>query len=94
MPPIKISHKHSMDHAHACETVRQIASQLASRYGISHQWHDDKLTFNRPGLDGCIEVHEDHVDVLASLGLMLSPLKGRLTQEVEQMLDKHFGTPD
>lgn len=90
MPPIKICHKHALDHEQACDKVRQIADEMARKHGVQCQWCDDKLTFSRPGLDGAIEVHDDQVVVLARLGFMLTPLQGRLTKEVEQMLREHF----
>ncbi|MGA7298350.1 MAG: polyhydroxyalkanoic acid system family protein [Rhodanobacteraceae bacterium] len=91
MPLIDIRHKHNMDHGNACDTVQRIADDLASEYGVNCQWHGDKrMTFRRHGLDGAIEVHDDHVAVVANLGMMLTPLKPRLTREVERLLDEHF----
>lgn len=90
MPQINICRQHAMDREQACNTVRKIADEMVRQHDVQCQWHGDTLTFSRRGLDGAIEVHDDHVTVLADLGLGLMPFKGLLTRQVELLLRDHF----
>lgn len=97
MPLIRICHSHNLGHQQARKTVQKIADELAERHGVDCNWQGDWLNFRRHGLDGSIQVQDDQVTVLANLGLALLPLRGRLTQEVKTLLDRHFpatGTRD
>ncbi len=55
------------------------------------QWRGDTCEFSRSGVNGSIAVPRDTVHVQAQLGMMLSPLKGMVEQEIERKLDEHFG---
>ncbi|WP_295467434.1 polyhydroxyalkanoic acid system family protein [uncultured Pseudomonas sp.] len=88
MSQITIERSHSL----GLEGVRQKADQLAEKltrdYGVACTWEGDTLKFARSGVDGRIEVAEDRVRVLATLGMMFSMLSGQIEKEIERKLDK------
>ncbi len=81
MSQITIERSHSL----GLEGVRQKADQLAEKltrdYGVACAWEGDTV-------DGRIEVAEDKVRVLATLGMMFSMLSGQIEKQIERKLDK------
>ncbi len=90
MPHIDIRRPHQLSIADARAVVDQVASRMHEKFGTTSQWQDDTLGFSRPGVSGSIAVESDAIQVRAQLGMMLSPLKGMIEQEIRRKLDEHF----
>ena len=90
MPKIDIRRPHQLSIAEARAVVDQVAARMHEKLGIDGQWQGDILRFSRPGVSGTIAVSSDAIQVNAELGLMLSPLKGMVEQEIRRKLDEHF----
>ena len=90
MPKIDIRRPHQLSIAEARAVVDQVAARMHEKLGVVGQWHGDTLRFSRPGVNGTIAVSSDAIEVHAELGLMLSPLKGMVEQEIRRKLDEHF----
>lgn len=90
MAGIDIRHDHSLPMAKARTSVEQVASRLAERFGVEYTWQGDALSFNGSGVDGTIHVTEDHLRVTASLGFLLSALKGPIESEIRRVLEEKF----
>ncbi len=90
MPKIDIHRPHQLSIAEAREVVDQVAERMHEKLGMEGQWQGDTLRFSRPGVTGTIAVGSDAIQVHAELGLMLSPLKGMIEQEIRRKLDEHF----
>ncbi|OOG47151.1 polyhydroxyalkanoic acid system family protein [Rhodanobacter sp. C01] len=90
MPSIDIHRPHQLSIAEARAVVDKVAERMREKLGIEGQWHGDTLRFSRPGVSGTIAVSSDTIQVRAELGLMLSPLKGMVEQEIRRKLDEHF----
>ena len=90
MPSIEIHRPHQLSIAEARVVVDQVAARMHEKLGIEGQWQGDTLRFSRPGVSGTIAVSGDAIKVNAELGLMLSPLKGMIEQEIRRKLDEHF----
>lgn len=90
MPSIDIRKPHqlSMQEAHA--VVDQVSARMQEKLGVTGQWQGDTMHFSRPGVSGTIAVQTDVIVVNVQLGLMLSPLKGMVEQEIQRRLDQHF----
>lgn len=90
MPSIDIRKPHqlSMQEAHA--VVDQVSARMQEKLGVTGQWQGDTMHFSRPGVSGTIAVQTDVIVVNVQLGLMLSPLKGMVEQEIQRKLDQHF----
>lgn len=91
MPRIDICRPHQLSIAEARVVVDKVSARMQEKFGVTGQWHGDTLNFSRPGLSGAIAVESDTIQVKAELGLMLTPLKGMLEQEIRRKLDEHFG---
>ncbi|KRE87248.1 polyhydroxyalkanoic acid synthase [Rhodanobacter sp. Soil772] len=90
MPKIDIRRPHQLSIAEARAVVDQVAARMHEKFGMNGRWQDDTLLFSRPGVSGSIAVGSDAIQVKAELGLMLTPLKGIVEQEIRRKLDEHF----
>jgi putative polyhydroxyalkanoate system protein len=90
MPKIDIRRPHQLSIAEARAVVDQVAARMHEKFGMDGRWQDDTLLFSRPGVSGSIAVSSDAIQVKAELGLMLTPLKGMVEQEIRRKLDEHF----
>jgi putative polyhydroxyalkanoate system protein len=90
MPKIEIRRPHQLSIAEARAVVDQVAARMHEKFGMDGRWQDDTLLFSRPGVSGSIAVGGDAIQVKAELGLMLTPLKGMIEQEIRRKLDEHF----
>ena len=90
MPSIDIRRPHQLSIAEARAVVEQVASRMQEKFGMSGQWQGDTLDFSRPGVNGSIAVEGDAIQVRAQLGMLLTPLKGMIEQEIRRKLDEHF----
>lgn len=70
--------------------VDQVAARMREKFDLQSQWQDDTLTFERPGITGKIAVEGSEIHVTAQLGMLFSPLKGMIEQEIRRKLDEHF----
>lgn len=91
MPKIDIRRPHQLSLAEARAVVEKVATRMQEKFGMSGQWEGDTLRFSRPGVTGGIAVASDAIHVTAELGMMLTPLKGMIEQEIRRKLDEHFG---
>ena len=91
MPKIDIRRPHNLPQDQARAVVDKVAARMREKFDMQSQWQGDTLRFSRPGVSGAIALAENAVHVTAELGLMLSPLKGMVEQEIRRKLDEHFG---
>lgn len=91
MSGIDIRHSHSLPPAKARKAVEDVAAKLGDKFGIEHRWDGDTLHFERSGVDGRIALAPKQVHVTASLGFLLSALKGPIESEIRRVLDERFG---
>ncbi len=90
MPSIDIRRPHQLSIADARAVVDQVAARMHEKFGMTGQWQGDTLGFSRPGLNGSIAVESSAIQVRAQLGMMLTPLKGMIEEEIRRKLDEHF----
>ncbi|TAL90845.1 MAG: polyhydroxyalkanoic acid synthase [Rhodanobacter sp.] len=90
MPSIDIRRPHQLSITEARAVVDQVASRMRDKFGMTGQWQGDTLGFSRPGVNGSIAVESDAIQVRAQLGILLTPLKGMIEQEIRRKLDEHF----
>jgi putative polyhydroxyalkanoate system protein len=91
MPKIDIRRPHTLPPDQARAVVDKVAARMREKFDMQSQWQGDTLRFSRPGVSGAIAVAPQDVHVTAELGLMLSPLKGMVEQEIRRKLDEYFG---
>lgn len=90
MPDIDIHHAHSLPPAKARKAVEDVAVKLGEKFGIAHHWDGDTLHFERSGVDGHIALEPRQLHVTATLGFLLSALKGPIEGEIRRVLDERF----
>jgi putative polyhydroxyalkanoate system protein len=91
MPSIDIRKPHQLSMAQARDAIEQVAARMQEKLGVEGKWQGDTMHFSRPGVTGTIAVQSDVIAVNVQLGMMLSPLKGMVEQEIRRKLDEHFG---
>jgi putative polyhydroxyalkanoate system protein len=90
MPSIHIRRPHHLPMAEARARVEQVAARMQEKFGLAGDWQGDTLGFSRPGLTGSIAVEREAIEVQARLGMMLTPLKGVIEQEIRRKLEELF----
>ncbi len=79
-----------MDLEAAQSAADELAADLAEKFDIEYGWDGDFIHFERPGVDGQIEVGGEVIHVQARLGLLLLFLKTRIEDEICTYLRNHF----
>lgn len=90
MADIHIEKKHTLGKEAARNAVEDVARQIQKNLQITYAWDGDTLKFERPGANGVIAVTDAAVTVDIQLGMILSPFRGMVEQQVESYLDKYF----
>lgn len=88
MSAIDIHRAHSMDKQHAREAAETLAQDLSSRFDMNYAWEGDVMKFKRSGVKGQLTINNNDLHVHLELGLLLSPMRGRIAQEIESQLDQ------
>jgi putative polyhydroxyalkanoate system protein len=82
---------HTLSHEEALNAADKLSIDLAEKFGINYGWEDEVIHFERPGVNGQIQVQDSELRIQANLGLMLMILKGPIEQEIVRYLKEHFG---
>jgi len=90
MPSIDLRQPHQLPLAEARSRVDRVAARMREKFDMDSHWDGDTLRFSRSGVKGTIAVAPDLVTVHAELGLMLSPLKGMVEDEIRRKLAEHL----
>jgi putative polyhydroxyalkanoate system protein len=90
MTKIDIERPHHLGTSAARLVIEKVAVDLQQKFGLTNQWRDDVLQFSGTGVNGAIAVSDHAVHVTAQLGLLLSPFRGRIEQDIREKLDQHF----
>jgi putative polyhydroxyalkanoate system protein len=90
MAKIDIRRPHGKTVAEARAVVERVADRMREKFGTEGGWDGDILTFQRSGVKGAIAVSPSDVHVTAELGMLLSPLKGTIEEEIRKKLDEQF----
>lgn len=91
MSVIDIRAHHAMTMEEAQEAADELARDLAEKFQIDYGWDGDFIHFERPGVDGSIEISDRVIHVQARLGLLLMFLQSRIENEISNYLHSHFG---
>jgi putative polyhydroxyalkanoate system protein len=90
MATIDIVRSHGLGRDKARAAVERIAHEISSKLQADTQWEGDSLAFSRSGANGRIDVEDHKVRVNVDLGLMLSPMRGMIEQQINSYLDEYF----
>ena len=87
---MRIQKEHSLGKEEARKRVADIADELCNQYGLSSSWAGDDLKFTGSGVNGCIAVSEQRIDVEVKLGFALSMMSNTIRNSIEGSLDSHL----
>lgn len=90
MAVIKVKRNHEMGAKKARSAVEKIAKKLQKDLDAEYHWEGSSLQFSRSGASGHIDVGDDEVSVEIKLSMLLTPLKGKIEQTIEEQIDQHL----
>ena len=91
MSTIDIHAYHTLSHEDALIAADELSIDLAEKFGIDYGWDEDVIHFERPGVNGQIDVLDAELRIQANLGFMLMMLKSPIEREIKRYLKEHFG---
>jgi putative polyhydroxyalkanoate system protein len=87
MSNIHIKRRHRVPREELRKRVERLAQDLKSKLNADYAWKGDSLRFKRSGASGSIDIAEDAIELNIKLGLMLSPMKGKIEESIKKNLD-------
>lgn len=87
---IDIHKPHALSLEDAQAVADELARDLADKFGIDYGWDGDTLVFERPGVNGEIDVDGESIHVRARLGFLFTYLQPAVEREIHRYLDEHF----
>ncbi|MGB5277882.1 MAG: polyhydroxyalkanoic acid system family protein [Gammaproteobacteria bacterium] len=90
MATIHIHKKHHLDNAAVRQEVQNLADKLSKDLSAKYTWEGDRLVFKRSGANGHIDIADGAVDVEIKLSMVLTPLKGKIEQTVNNYLNERL----
>lgn len=87
MSTIALSQRHSKDPDEVRELLVQLAEKLDQRYDLKSRWvNDSQLELKRSGVSGQLTLSGDEVKVSIKLGMLMSPFKGKIQDEIARAM--------
>ena len=90
MAVIKVTRKHALGTKKARSRVEAIAKKLKEELDADYHWEGSTLQFRRKGASGQIDVKDKEVAIEIKLGMLLSPLKGKIEKTITDEIDQHL----
>jgi putative polyhydroxyalkanoate system protein len=87
---MRIQRNHELGKSEARKRVDEVSDELCARYGLRAAWEGDSLRLNGSGVNACIAVSEQSVDVEVRLGFMLLMMESAIRTSIEDALDAHL----
>jgi putative polyhydroxyalkanoate system protein len=87
MSNIHIKRRHRVPRDELRKRVERLAQDLKAKLNADYAWKGDSLRFKRSGASGSIDIAEDAIELNIKLGLMLSPMKGKIEESIKKNLD-------
>jgi putative polyhydroxyalkanoate system protein len=90
MAVIRVRRQHHLGAKEARSTVEKLAKKLQKELDAQYHWQGSKLQFKRSGASGHIDVSEHEVNVEIKLGMLLTPLKGKIEKTIKDEIDRYL----
>ena len=87
MADIEIQRENPYSKEDALTRIQTMAQKLEDRIGVKVAWSGDEAKFSGPA-KGAIRVSEANIQIEVKLGLAAKLLKGKISEKIEQGLDK------
>ena len=90
MSVIRLSRSHQLNQAAQETALERLAAHLCDVLGASVTREARTVQFDGRGFSGTVVVGDERVVGEVRLGLMMRPLKGVITREIEAGLDRYL----
>ena len=90
MSVIRLSRCHQLDQAAREGVLERLAAHLSDTLGASVAREARTIHFDGSGFSGTVTLDEERVVGEVRLGLIMRPLKGVITKEIEVGLDQYL----
>ena len=91
MNSVKILHKHSDNKNTACKKAESMLDSLAKDYGLTIENNEDGvITFSGSGVTGTVTINHNEINISATLGFLMMPMKPIITNEIKKKLAERF----
>jgi len=87
---IKFSSPHAIGKDRAKEAVMTVVEDIDGKLDVEYEWDGDTVTFERPGIEGFINVRPEEVEVEIRLGLIYRPFKSKIESRIRDYFEKLF----
>ena len=90
MSVIRLSRRHQIDQASQEAALERLAAHLGDSLGASVAREAQTIQFDGKGFSGTVTLDNERVAGEVRLGLMMRPLKGVITRQIEAGLDHYL----
>ena len=90
MSVIRLSRHHHLNQAAQKAALERLATLLGDALGASVAQEAQTIQFDGKGFSGIVTLDDERVVGEVRLGLMMRPLKGVITREIEAELDHYL----
>ena len=90
MAHVTIRKSHGLGAEEAKARFGNMAAELQSRFGVTVSWQGFNGTIAGPGISGTCTVESESVEVALKLGLMLRPMKSKISDKLARTLEKQL----
>lgn len=92
MANIQIIRHHQLGEARIRDLSEQVATKLASKYGVVWHWQETRLMLSHSGgANGHLQAGHDRIEIELKLGFLLSAFRAGIEQSINEQLDKLLG---
>lgn len=88
MANIRIKRKHNLGRDEVRKRIDKITGRLQDKLEATISWKGNTLNFKRSGVSGSLDVGENYLDCEIKLGMLLTPLKGKIESALNEEIDK------
>jgi putative polyhydroxyalkanoate system protein len=89
MAGFQIRKRYTMNREDLRAAAEGLASELEAMHGVRARWEGDRVSIRGSGVDGRLTLGDGELLVSVELGLLASPFKNALRNEVQRYLDEH-----
>jgi putative polyhydroxyalkanoate system protein len=87
---IQIRREFTMPRAKLRKELNRLAATMQEQWQLACEWQsDDCLDFRHSGAKGRIEIGAREFELNAKLGILMSPFKGTIEDEICKFIDTH-----
>ena len=91
MSSIHIKHHHSLERTETRDRVERVAEYLKRKYKVNYTWKGYRLSSKHKGAHVHVDLSDGCVELKLQLGVLYTPLKGRIERAIRKNLHSVIG---